>query len=152
MRQQLIALGVKEDGLSVLVRAIPSSTYPILAICFAFIVASTGRDFGPMAQAEDKARRRQHVRDDADLEGEIPRDVEHEVMDTDLGGGDAALRPDPDKPARAINAFVPVCVMVFGTIGGIGASGVGAYFQANGPDAPAPSFVQACHDNTCVLC
>ena len=56
VQQQLEAMGVREDGLSVLVRATAYSFYPIFAIFFAFVIAATGRDFGPMLQAEREAR------------------------------------------------------------------------------------------------
>ena len=51
-------MGIKEDGLSVLMRATSYSFYPIFAICFALMIAGTGRDFGPMRVAELAARER----------------------------------------------------------------------------------------------
>ena len=62
VQQQLAAMGVKEDGLSVLVRATTYSFYPIFAIYFAVLVAATGRDFGPMKEAELLARLRHRKR------------------------------------------------------------------------------------------
>ena len=56
--QQLAALGVTDNALAVLVRATAYSFYPLLAICFALLVAATGRDFGPMLRAEALARAR----------------------------------------------------------------------------------------------
>jgi Na+/H+ antiporter NhaC len=58
VQQQLHILGIKEDGLSVLVRATTYSFYPIFAIFFALLIAASGRDFGPMRRAELKARER----------------------------------------------------------------------------------------------
>jgi hypothetical protein len=61
--------------------------------------------------------------------------------------GDAAVQPDPTKPARALNAIIPVIIMVAGTIGGIGVSGVKAHYESEGPGAAFPSLMQILHNH-----
>jgi Na+/H+ antiporter NhaC len=82
---------------SVFIQSIPYSFYPILAIVFVFMVASTGLDFGPMYKAELRARRGQVKPEMAEalpaLEGE-------------------ELTPKDNIPLRAFNAFIPIIVLV----------------------------------------
>jgi Na+/H+ antiporter NhaC len=82
---------------SVFIQSIPYSFYPILAIVFVFLVASTGRDFGPMYKAEMRARAGQ-VKPEM---GEALPALEGEE-----------LVPKDNIPLRAFNAFVPIIVMI----------------------------------------
>jgi Na+/H+ antiporter NhaC len=82
--------------------SIPYSFYPLLAIFFVFAVAWTGRDFGPMLAAETRARTTgQVLGPDAQVDPEAAEGKE--------------VQPDPEKPTRAINAILPVAVLV-GTV------------------------------------
>ena len=47
---------VTEAAYSVFLSSIPFSFYPILAVFFVIVVASSGRDMGPMYKAEVRAR------------------------------------------------------------------------------------------------
>jgi Na+/H+ antiporter NhaC len=95
---------------AVFLQSIPYSFYPILAIVFVFMVAVTGRDMGPMYTAELRARQGQVVA------GE----------DADAGStNDDTLEPKPDAPPRALNAFVPIIVLVVALLGGLYATGEG---------------------------
>jgi Na+/H+ antiporter NhaC len=82
---------------SVFIQSIPYSFYPILAIIFVLLIASTGLDFGPMYKAEVRARNGQVKPKSAEalpaLEGE-------------------ELIPKDNIPLRAFNAFVPILVMI----------------------------------------
>ena len=90
---------------SVFLSSIPYSFYPILAVLFVLAVASTGRDLGPMYKAEVRARN-----------GEVEP---HSTEDLPALEGDTLDAKD-NIPLRAVNAFVPIVVMIVGL-------GVGLY-------------------------
>ena len=88
---------------------IPYNFYPLLAIAFVFMVAWTGRDFGPMAKAEKQAREN-GVEDGGHLESSMAEDCEPiEAVD--------------GKPQRAINAALPILMLVLGVMGGLYVTG-----------------------------
>ena len=88
---------------------IPYNFYPLLAIAFVFMVAWTGRDFGPMAKAEKHAREN-GVEDGGHLDTSMAEDCEPiEAVD--------------DKPQRAINAALPILMLVLGVMGGLYVTG-----------------------------
>jgi len=95
---------------AVFLQSIPYSFYPILAVVFVLMVAVTGRDMGPMYAAELRARQ--------------GKGVTAEEESTDAAGADT-LEPKPDVPPRALNAFVPIIVLVVGLLGGLYATGEG---------------------------
>ncbi len=88
---------------------IPYSFYPILAILFVFMVAATGRDFGPMATAEAHARLN-GVEDGENLDSSMADDCE-------------AIEAVEGKPLRAINAVIPIMMMIGGVMGGLYVTG-----------------------------
>jgi len=95
---------------AVFLQSIPYSFYPILAVAFVLMVAVTGRDMGPMYLAELRARRGQVMSgDDASTDS----------------SNDDMLEPKPDVPPRALNAFVPIIVLVVALLGGLYATGEG---------------------------
>jgi Na+/H+ antiporter NhaC len=102
--------GLDESAYAIFLNSIAYSFYPILAVLAVFLVAATGRDFGPMLVAERRARSTGHVsRPDAHV-GESPEEARER-------------EPKPGKPQRAFNAVVPVLVLVFGTFVGIYVTG-----------------------------
>ncbi|MDX1509345.1 MAG: Na+/H+ antiporter NhaC family protein [Woeseiaceae bacterium] len=86
-----------ESPFYVILNSIPYSFYPILAIMFVLLVATSGRDFGPMLRAEIRARGGQVKPTSADalpsIEGE-------------------ELSAKDEIPLRATNAFIPIIVLV----------------------------------------
>ena len=88
---------------------IPYNFYPLLAISFVFMVAWTGRDFGPMAKAEKQAREN-GVEAGGHLESSMAEDCE--PIESVVG-----------KPQRAINAALPILMLVLGVMGGLYATG-----------------------------
>ncbi len=92
--------------------SIPYSFYPVLAIYFVFLVAWTGRDFGPMYTAEKRARTLGQVSDPASSINEDENAAKE-------------MTPVEGKPHRAINAVLPVLVLVFGVLAGLYATGTG---------------------------
>ena len=98
----------------VFLSTIPYSFYPLLAIVFVFMVASSGRDFGPMLKSERYAAAN-GVGDGDHLNSSLAADCE--PIDAVEG-----------KPQRAMNAIVPIMVLILGVMGGLyvtGKAGVG---------------------------
>ena len=95
---------------AIFLQSIPYSFYPILAIVFVFMVASTGRDMGPMYRAEVRARNGKVSSDD---------DEGSDSLDGDT------LEPKDDVPPRAFNAFVPIIVLIVALLGGLYVTGDG---------------------------
>jgi Na+/H+ antiporter NhaC len=104
--------GLDESAYGIFLSSIPYSFYPLLAIFFVFAIASSRRDFGPMLNAEVRARTTGAVLgpnakvDEAVAEGK-------------------ELEPVAGRPQRAVNAIIPVVVLVVGVIGGLFATGEG---------------------------
>lgn len=101
---------IDEAAYTVFLRSIPYSFYPIFAVIFVLSVASTGRDFGPMYKAEVRARG-----------GQVSP-----LSSADLPAmqGDS-LDAKPDVPMRAVNAFIPLIVLIVALLGGL-------YFTGDG--------------------
>ena len=107
------ALGVS-DGLNIdaylaLIASIPYSFYPILAILFVFMVSASSRDFGPMRRSEEQARSC-GVTPGGHLDSAMASDCE-------------PIEPLPGKPQRAMNAAIPIAVLVFGVVAGLYVTG-----------------------------
>lgn len=93
----------------VYLNTIPYSFYPILAIFFVFLVCASGRDFGPMYKAERRARTATHAPEEGPESG---------------AASDAApIHPVQGAPCRAINALLPVAVLIFGVVIGLYVTG-----------------------------
>ncbi len=101
---------LNEAAYTVFLKSIPYSFYPIFAFLFVLAVASTGRDFGPMYKAEVRAR-----------QGQVSS-VSAEDMPSLQGD---KLEPKPNIPLRAINAFVPLLVLIGSLLGGLFVTGSG---------------------------
>ncbi len=90
---------------SVFIQTIPYLFYPILALCMVFLVAWTGRDFGPMLAAE----RRAAAGDGLHREGAML------LVDTST----ELLEPKEGAPRRWLNAAIPVLTVVLVVLGGL---------------------------------
>jgi Na+/H+ antiporter NhaC len=110
--------GYGESAYSIFLNSISYSFYPVLAVLFVFFVAGTGRDFGPMLHAERRARHKGQVSRPGASIGESTEEA-------------AEREPKPDRPQRAINAVIPILVLVIGSLTGIYLTGV----EGAGPDA-----------------
>ena len=102
----------------VFVNTIPYSFYPILAIFFVAMVSWTGRDFGPMLKAERLAR--EHG---VEMAGHLQQTSEEETE---------AIEPMHGKPQRAVNALLPVLVL-------LGAVIVSLYLTGRKAVGPGPA-------------
>jgi len=89
---------------------IPYSFYPLLTIAFVFMVAASGRDFGPMLAAEQRAQ----------AGGTAPG----RHLDSAQADDAEPIRPGRGKPRRAISAVLPIAVMLATVMGGLYATGM----------------------------
>lgn len=104
--------GFNESGYAVFLQSIPYSYYPLLCMFFVFVVAFSGRDFGPMYHAELRARRT----------GEV---LAADARIDSAAGGHGDLEPKEGHPERALNAILPVGVLIVGVLVGLWATGQG---------------------------
>ena len=109
--------GLNMDAYLVLLASIPYSFYPLLAIVFVFMVAASGRDFGPMKKSEQQARA-VGVTAGGHLDSAMASDCE-------------PVDPVPGKPQRAMNAAIPIAVLVFGVVAGLYVTGAAAVTVEN---------------------
>lgn len=93
----LILQGIDQPFIS-LVKAIPFNFYPILALAMVFYIILSGKDFGPMRKAEERARK----------EGKPMRDGATPTVSTEI----TFLEAIPNRPERAYNMIIPIAVMV----------------------------------------
>jgi Na+/H+ antiporter NhaC len=91
--------GFEQSAYGTFLGALPYMFYPILAFIFMWMVAVSGRDFGPMARAQERA-----------LSGDVSASRGEDQ------GGEEGLTAKEGIPHRAINAVVPVLVLLGVTI------------------------------------
>jgi len=93
-------IGLQASAYSVFFHSLAYSFYPFLTLGFVLMIIFSGRDYGPMLTAERKARMTSS-------------------METEMTNSGA-------KPAHVIDALIPLCVLIFGTIIGLIATGYDA--------------------------
>jgi Na+/H+ antiporter NhaC len=103
--------GLEAEAYLLFLNTIPYSFYPILAIAFVFMVSATGRDFGPMLQAERLAQKNGSANPGIDRASNQETEV---------------IKPIEGKPQRAFNAYIPIIVMVLGVLAGLYVTGKNA--------------------------
>jgi len=101
---------INQAAYTVFLKSIPYSFYPILAVIFVLAVSASGRDMGPMYKAEVRARGGQVSPVSAD---DLPN-MQGENLD-----------PKPGIPQRAMNAFIPLVVLIASLIVGLFVTGEG---------------------------
>ena len=109
--QGLKMIGSTQSAYTVFLQSIPYMFYPITALILAFIIAISGRDFGPMWEAERRAR----------VEGKPLRDGAEPATDLAEGG-----ELNEDVPARWINGALPVVSILAVGIYGLYMTGTNA--------------------------
>lgn len=102
--------GLDESSYSIFLHSIPYSFYPLAAIFFVYLIASSGRDFGPMLTAEKAAR----------LAPDAAESIPVEPSPTDESEA---------MPARAINAIAPILTLVISSAAGFYYTGEGDNLQ-----------------------
>ncbi len=101
---------IDQPAYTVFLHSIQYSFYPILAVFFVLVVAATGRDMGPMYDAELRARR-----------GQVAPVA---ATDTPSLQSDN-LEPKQGVPLRAINGYLPLVVLIVSLLGGLYVTGEG---------------------------
>lgn len=94
IQEGIDTLGLEMSSYSVFFHSLAYSFYPFLTLSFVLMIILTGRDFGPMLKAERSARMAQ------------------KTEEKDVSNGDEA-------PAHAIDAIIPLVVLIVGTILGL---------------------------------
>ncbi|MCB1057682.1 MAG: Na+/H+ antiporter NhaC family protein [Acidobacteria bacterium] len=102
-------LGLGYDPYVTFIASIPFRFYPILALVFGFTIAFTGRDLGPMLKAERRASGT----------GQVIADGEVALADY----SSSALEPPDGIKHRALNAFLPIAVVILVTVWGLYSTG-----------------------------
>ncbi|MBU2492581.1 MAG: Na+/H+ antiporter NhaC family protein [Bacteroidetes bacterium] len=127
----LIDAGLKvinstENAYEVLLSTIPYRFYPIAALFFVFLTSFMRRDFGPMYRAEIRARKKGQVSNPGSMIEELTEDE--------------SLIYKGDK-ARWINGFVPIMVILFGTIAGLILTGMNSLNEQGITDYSARQII-----------
>jgi len=99
---------VEEGVYSIFVNSLAYSFYPILTLIFMFMLIRSQRDYGPMLKAENKA-----IRGDEAAFGSSTEDVNYDEFE-----------PVTQTKVRAMNALIPVLIIVLGTLVGLVYTGV----------------------------
>ena len=111
----LEAVGSDREAYAVFLHSLPYNFYPILALVFGLMVASSRRDFGPMLKAERRAAGGKVLAD-----GAVPL--------ADFEG--AELAPPESKPRRWPNAVIPVLSVLVVTFGSLWITGRSALTES----------------------
>ncbi len=104
---------IQESSYGIFFNSIAYSFYPFLTMFMVFTLAGLGRDFGPMHAAELRARTTGQV---------LGPDAK---VDAAAAANADELRLKEDRPVRAINAIVPLGVLVVTVVTGLYATGTG---------------------------
>lgn len=114
-------LGINESVYSLFFRSLAYSYYPIFTLMFMLLLILFARDYGPMLKAERRAR----------FDGilYLPQsDGQTESVDDSL----KSLEPAKNEKPRAVNALIPILVVILGTLLGMFISSSGYEYS---PDA-----------------
>ncbi len=108
---QLPGAGITESGYALFLETLPYRFYCLLTLFFVFCVVVTGRDFGPMARAEHRAR----------TTGQLVRPGSRPPISDAMH----RIEPEPGMPRDWRLAVFPLAVTVLVTLGRIFADGGG---------------------------
>ena len=101
--------GLDGSAYGLFLNSLAYNFYPLLMLVFVLASALTGRDFGPMARAERRAR--------AGAPGALPTGFS--AQGEDLG-------PKPGATPRAANAYLPLATLIVTMLASLHATGVAA--------------------------
>ena len=85
--------GITESAYLLFINSIAYSFYPFLALFLVGLVVFTGKDFGPMVDAEKKARKNKQIKTTRQNDSE-------------------ELKVKEDIPYKAINAILPIAILI----------------------------------------
>ncbi len=110
-----------EDPVRWLVASMPLNFYAIIALVLVLVVVIVGWDFGPMRSAERRVRE----------QGKVLRDGAEPLVSAEV----TAVKAKPGVPLRALNALLPVGVMVAMMPVGLLLTGHGNLMRGSGSTA-----------------
>ncbi len=102
-------LGIKEGAYSLFFHSLEYAYYPVLTLVFMLMLILMNRDYGAMHHAEIRARETGAVTA-ASLDAKGQQKQKQEM---------AEFEPIDQSRTRAINALLPVLVVIFGTLAGL---------------------------------
>lgn len=114
-------LGITRSGYEMFLDALGSRFYCMGMIAFVFFNAWSGRDFGPMAAAERRARK----------QGKVLADDATPMTSQSM----ISARPHPKARMHASAAVIPMVVLLVAFLGRLWFDGGGAFFMASDPMA-----------------
>jgi Na+/H+ antiporter NhaC len=136
IQEAMVRLGMEDQAYSFFLQSIPYSYYPLLTLFMVYLVAATGRDFGPMRRAEYRATHRgQLLRPGAQPASDVPT------------AESSAPREDHAHP---LLAGIPILAVILTTALGLYFGGRNAAMAA-GIDAPGLRQVLDNADSFAVL-
>ncbi len=135
IQDALARQGMPGSGYAFFLRSLPYNFYPFLTLAFVYLVAATGRDFGPMRRAEIRAVER----------GEVLRPGAQPALDT-TGLAPVESRRGAASPWLAAG---PILLVIAATIGGLLWSGSRAVLAAG--DQPTLRAILNSADSLSVL-
>ncbi|MES3629911.1 MAG: Na+/H+ antiporter NhaC family protein [Longimonas sp.] len=127
--------GFNEGAYSIFLSSLAYSFYPWLALYFVFVVANSNRDFGPMARAEIRAR----------TTGQVASP--NAKLDEAAAEDNDEMAPKEGIPLRALNAVIPIVVLVGSVLAGLYWTGV----DAAGSEASIREIIGAADSYTALL-
>ena len=98
--------GITESAYLLFINSVAYSFYPFLALFLVGLVVFTGKDFGPMVDAEKKARKNTQIKNTKQNDSE-------------------ELKVKENIPYKAINAILPISILIFSMFYFIFTSGQG---------------------------
>lgn len=105
-------VGFDQSAYTVFIASLAYSFYPFMAIWFVYLIASSGRDFGPMLEAE----RLSYANTGSPI-GAASGKSSHEALNPAV---------DDSIPTRALNAVIPILVLVVTCMAGLFITGEGS--------------------------
>ncbi|TFH01537.1 MAG: Na+/H+ antiporter NhaC family protein [Calditrichales bacterium] len=121
------ALGIKDNAYLVFFQTIPYNFYPIFSLILGITIAWFGRDFGPMLKAERRAYKTGQVL----AEGATP------VSSLDA----REMVADENIPKKWYNGFIPISIVIVGTLAGLWFTGLEA-LKESGTDTASLGLIQ----------
>ena len=111
----MISLETDMTAYGIFLSSLKYSFYPVLTLIFVLIIVYTGKDYGPMAKAENRARTTGQVSPAATSSEDEPNMED--------------LSPISGAPLKAYNAIIPVAIVIFMTIFGLVDTGFSSLYE-----------------------
>ncbi|PRX34885.1 transporter (NhaC family) [Orenia metallireducens] len=116
IRAAFDSLGIEANAYSTFMQTIPYRFYSIFALAMVLFIALTGKDFGPMYDAERRARK----------EGKVLADGATPLASDELTN----MEVNPESKMKWYDAFIPMVAVVVVTIIGLWYNGTSGWTEA----------------------